>query len=206
MTTTTAPTSIVVATDATPRTRVLGLAVIAFPLLLIASDAAHYAETGSLSGQTGAVIQVWIGPALGLAYFGLVGLIQHRLPRVAALLTVLGAVSAAGAVAFGVETLHVALGADSLVEGDGFAGIAATALPGIFTPLALMGCGIALWRAHIGPRWAAPALAIGGLLFPASRIGEVAALVVVTDLVLAAAFVAFGLLLLRAGTRHDLSS
>lgn len=180
----------------TPRARVLGAGVIAFPLMLLAIDALTLVR-GETDTTAGGAILVWSSVALGLGYSGIVGLVQHRLPRFSAVLSVLCAAHVAGTAAFGVDMVYVALGSVALVDSGNAAGFLATGAPGIMAPFALAGCGIALLLARAGSRWAGIALIVGGILFPISRIPDIVALGVLDDLILLSAAVPIGLLVAR---------
>lgn len=180
----------------TPRTRLLGAALVAFPCFLLTIDAITLA-TGEIDTTAGGAILVWSSVALGLGYAGILGLVQHRLPRFSVALSLLCAMHVVGGAAFGVDTVYVALGSTALVDSGDVAGFLATGAPGIMAPFALAGCGIALLLARVGPRWNGFAWIVGGILFPLSRIPDIVALAVIDDLVLLAAMLPVGLLLAR---------
>jgi len=111
--------------------------------------------------------------------------------RLAALLLVVGAVGVAGNVAYGFDTIHVALGDTSLVDQVG----AATLIKplGLSFPLTLLMCAVALRR--IAPTWVVTLIGAAGLAFPVANIGNIAPLGVAVSV---AALVAFGALALRS--------
>ncbi len=74
-------------------------------------------------------------------------------------------------------------------------------LPGVIFPLALIGFGVALFRAGIGPRPSGPLLVLGAVLFPLARINAIDLLAVAGDLVLVAALVPLGLAALPSALR-----
>jgi len=64
-------------------------------------------------------------------------------------------------------------------------------------PLAWIGIGLALLRGAVQPRWCGAALVIAGLLFPVSRIGDIAALAIVDDLIFLLALAPLGLAIMQ---------
>lgn len=183
-----------------PRARLHAGALIAAPVALVASTAAYLANGGLDAGGTaGGAIQVWAGISLGLAITGLAARLDGPLPRTAAVLTLTGAVGAAGAVAFGIDSMVVATDAAAAVsEGDpGPAAALGLFLPGVIMPATLVALGVASLRTGIQPRFAAIALTVGGVAFPISRIGDIDALAVVADLLIGAGMVPMGLAALR---------
>ena len=64
-------------------------------------------------------------------------------------------------------------------------------------PIAWVGLGVALLQAGLQPRWSGWALIAAGLLFPVSRIGDIAPLAVADDLIFVAALAPLGLALMQ---------
>jgi hypothetical protein len=183
-----------------PRQRLRAAALIAAPAVLVASSVAYLADDGFTSGsETAGAIQVWAAIALGLAITGLAARLDEPMPRAAAILTLTGAIGVAGSAAFGIDSMVMAIDpAAALSEGEGGPAVGlGLLLPGMLMPLTLLGLGIASFRAEIQPRAAAASLALGGLLFPISRIGDIAPLALTADLLIAAGMVPMGVAALR---------
>ncbi|HMJ77631.1 MAG TPA: hypothetical protein VK507_16750 [Iamia sp.] len=188
-------------TSSGPRARLHAAALIAAPVALLASTAAYIANDGLDSGgATAGAIQVWAGIALGLAMMGLAARLEGPLPRTAAVLTLTSAIGAAGAIAFGIDSMVFATDATAAVseaDPDGLAATLGLFLPGLTMPATLIALGVASLRTGVQPRAAAIALALGGVAFPISRIGGIDALAVVADLLIGAGMVPMGLAALR---------
>ncbi len=177
----------------TPRTRLLGAAMIAAPALLLASTVAHTAGGGLGEDQAGGVIQVYAMAAFMVAVVGLTRACEGPFPRTAAVMLLIGAIGVAGGVAYGINSIYVDLGSIDLNENvEGTAGPLALQLPGLLFPLTFVVLGVALARAQTEPRWCAIALAVAGVLFPISRIGGIEILAVIADAVFLLALVPLG--------------
>jgi hypothetical protein len=188
-------------TSGGPRDRLHAAALIAAPIALVASTAAYIANGGLESGGTTAgAIQVWAGISLGLAMTGLAARLDGPLPRTSAVLTLTAAIGAAGAIAFGIDSMVFATDATAAVseaDPDSLASTLGLFLPGLTMPATLIALGVASLRTGVQPRAAAIALAAGGVAFPISRIGGIDALAVVADLLIGAGMVPMGLAALR---------
>ncbi len=168
-----------------PRTRVLGGAMIAAPVLTLASTLAYTAGDGMGADPVGGSVQVYAFVATSLAIVGLTRLLEAPLPRVSAVLTILGMLGVAGGVAFGIDSIVYADDpVAALSEQESAAAGLALFLPGITYPLALIGIGLSLAMTGVTARWSALTLALGGLLFPMSRIPGIEPLAVIADVVL----------------------
>lgn len=187
-------------THHSPRHRIYAAALLAAPAVLLASSLAYIADEGFSSGsQTGGAIQVWAAISIGLAITCLAARLDEPMPRIAALLTLTGAIGVAGSAGFGIDSMVMATDAAAAVsegEGGAAAGLGLL-LPGMLMPLTLLGLGIASWRADVQPRPAAAALAVGALMFPISRVGDIAVLSLCADLLIAAGMVPMGIAALR---------
>ena len=73
-------------------------------------------------------------------------------------------------------------------------------LPGPLFPLAVVGLGVALWRAGEIPGWVGGLLAAGGILFPVGRIGGILAAALAGDVVW---ILAFGWVAMQLGRAAD---
>jgi hypothetical protein len=181
-----------------PFTRLVGGAFIAAPVTLLASSVAFAAGSEPARG----VLQFY---AAALFMFVLVTLAQTvaaRAPRAAVALGLLAVVGMAAGVGFAVDNIHGSLLDDRyLVDDGGVAGILVSQVPGLMGPIAWVGIGVALLQAGLRPRWSGWALIAAGLLFPVSRIGDIAPLAVADDLIFVAALAPLGLALMRG---HEL--
>ena len=180
--------------DITPRTRLLAGAAIAAPLLLLASTVTYLAGDGLGDDPAGGAIQVYAAVAFGLAIIGLTARIEPHLPRLATALTVTGMVGVAGAVGFGQDSIVYSYNPlAALSEHESVAAGVALFFPGVVFPATLAGLGLAAARTRIAPRWAGALLAAGALCFPVSRIGEIGALALAADMLIAGGLVPIGL-------------
>lgn len=171
------------------RTRLLGAALIAAPLLLLASSLASAAGAEATRG----VLGFYAFAVFALVVVTLTQSFAATLPRAAAALTVLGVLGAAAGVGFSIDAIHSTLpNSVELIDDGGTAGVFVANVPGLMGPLAWIGIGIALLRSGVQPRWCGAALVVAGLLFPVSRIGDIAALAVVDDLIFLLALAPLG--------------
>lgn len=190
------PTTHEPTTHVSARDRVHGGALLVAPLLLLASSIAYYVIGSQVAGG---VIAIYAIASVALAAPALTRPLDATMPRTATTLTALIIFCfVAGGVPFNVAAIMVASGATPLQE---LAVFPVIALPGVIGPLALVATGVALYRAGAAPRFAPIALALGGLLFPISRIGQIAPLAIAVDLLLCASFIALGLSLLQGSAR-----
>lgn len=178
-------------------TRLFGAAMIAGPVLLLIASVFYAAG----EDQTGGTIQIYASAAWILILFGLTRLIEAPLPRATAVVLVVGALGITGAIAYGLDVIHVAEGAISVEEAGAYGGFALF-IPGALFPLANLGLGIALYRAGVEPRWAGIALAVAAILFPLSRIPDVEALMIVCDAIFIAALAPLGWSILQGERIH----
>lgn len=179
------------------QTKVTGIAAVAGPLLLLASTAAHAATGDGLNdGELGGAIQVWAFIGLGIAIVGLARRVESPAPRAAVALTVLGIVTTAGGVAYGLDSVQAAVFTETLHETDSAAVPFALMLPGIMTPVTLITLGLVLARTGVASRPLSWLLVAGGVLFPLSRIPDVIQLALLCDLLLLVSLGGIGLGLL----------
>ena len=82
--------------SAAPTRKLLAVAMIAAPLLILASTATHAFADSFADGEAGGVIQVFAAPAYFLAIAGLAALIATTYPRAAAVLLLTGAIGCTG--------------------------------------------------------------------------------------------------------------
>ena len=87
-------------------TRIAGVALIAGPLLLLASTIAYVTQgDGMNDGELGGAIQVWAMIGLALGGIGLARSLEPHAPRAAAVITVLVVIGAAGGVGYGIDSI-----------------------------------------------------------------------------------------------------
>jgi len=177
-----------------PFTRLIGGAFIAAPVMLLASSVAFAAGSEAARG----VLQFYAAALFMFVVVTLAQTVSAAAPRAAVALGLLAVVGMAAGVGFAVDNIHGTLLDDRyLVEDGGLAGILVSQVPGLMGPIAWVGLGVALLQAGLTPRWSGWALIVAGLLFPVSRIGEIAPLAVADDLIFVAALAPLGLALMQ---------
>ena len=167
--------------------RLLTGSLVLAPALYLIADVL-YAARGWESDPTGGVFHV-----LGALAYTLVVLrvASWTTDRLAAVLLVVGAVGVAGNVAYGFDTIHVALGDTSLVDQVGAASLIKPL--GLAFPLTLLVCAIAL--REIAPTWVVTLIGAAGLAFPVANIGNIPTLGVAVS---TATLIGFGVLALHS--------
>jgi hypothetical protein len=190
--------------------RVHAWALIAFPLLLLASSVAFLSEGGVNDGVVGGTIGVWSSFALAIGFVGLSRALEGQAPRGAMVLLVIGVIAACAGVAFNVQAMYAAqYDADILLDSSEGAAPAIAFfafLPwGWLAPVTFIVAGVLVWRTKVFVRWAGLLLVAGGVLFVTGRPARIDAIVIATDLVLAGALVPIGLAMLsgRAGVNRE---
>jgi hypothetical protein len=108
--------------------------------------------------------------------------------RLAALALLVGLVGAAGNVAYGFNTIEVSLGNVDLVDQPGAANLIKPL--GLCWPLGLLLLGAGLLRASRVPAWVGWGIVVAAAAYPVSRIGNIAWLALIVDLVLLVCFAA----------------
>ena len=182
----------------TPWERLLGAAMVAAPILLLLSSIAFAAGGGIDDDQLGGVIQVYAATAFALAFIGLGRMVEEPYPQGSAVLALIGVVGAIGGASFGIVSINSDLTGVHLQDFTDASIQLGLLLPGILFAPALIGLGVALRRARIGPAMSATALIVGAVLFPISRIGSVEALAIGADLVLVLGLVPLGMSAFRS--------
>ena len=184
--------------------KITGIAAIAGPLLLLASTVAYAAAGDGLNvGELGGAIQVWAYIAIGVAVVGLCRTFERTAPKAAVALSVLGVVAAAIGSGYGIDSLQAAVfDTGSLQETESAAMPFALQLPGILSPLTLAALGIVLARTGVASKALAGMLVVGAVLFPMSRIPDIEALAVTSDLLLVASLAPIGARLLGGRTER----
>lgn len=187
--------------------RLTGAAAVAGPILVLASTVAYVTVGGGLNeGELGGALQVWAFAALGLAILGLARTVERSVPGTAVLLSVLAVIGAAVGGGFGIDSMQAAVnGTEPLAHSSEPAVVLGLLLPGLLAPISLVVLGVTLARhGNAGVRgWL---LAGGALLFPVSRIPDVAAIAIVSDLLIVASMGSIGLQLLTGRDRSTLST
>jgi hypothetical protein len=115
----------------------------------------------------------------------------------AAGLTVLGMVATGAGAGYGIDSIQSAVfGTGTLMETDSSAVPFVLNMPGLLAPLTLALLGITLARTGAAPKSLGYLLAVGAVLFPASRIPDIEPLALASDLLVVASLVPIGLRLL----------
>jgi hypothetical protein len=153
-----------------------------------------YALNGWEDGAA-AVLQI-VGGVLGALAVARLVTYLHDLPRLSAAVLVLGLAGACGVVAYGINTIAVGLGGPDLVDE---AGAAVVLKPlGLFWPLALLLAGIGLLLTRRVPVPVAGGIALAAVVFPVTRIANLAWPAVAVDVVLLACLAALPVVLRQA--------
>ena len=173
------------------RRSILDLAAAAAPLVLLASTLAHVADDDGMNvGEAAGTIQVWAFALLGIAAVVLTARLREAAPRLADAMLCLALIGVAGGAGYGIDAVQAdVFGTGSLQDSDSSAVGLALQLPGLLFPLSFLVTAVMLARTGTAPGWAAVTLAVGAVLFPASRIPDAVGLAVVADVVLAAGMV-----------------
>lgn len=171
---------------ASPTSALFAMAAAVGPALLLGSSVAWAAGDGS--EELRGILQFWSFPFFALAAVGVAARLERSSPVGRAVITAMLAVGAAGGAAFANEINMVEhFGTERLLRQDTPSALVALGIPGVLFPIGLMATGALSVIHRTLPRWQAALLAIGGLLFPLSRIPEVAGLAVLADTLLLAA-------------------
>jgi hypothetical protein len=175
--------------------RIAAGAMVASSALILGSTLADYvfgseSASGAL-GIVGAAMLAAVAP-------GVTRPLQDAMPRVAAALTVIFAYGfVVGGVAFNLETVLVASGQPSL---DALSVFPVIGMSGVLGPLSLAAIGIAMVVSGAA-RNAGIVLASCGVLFPISRVGDIAAVAIVVDGLLVLGLVMLATELVRTPVR-----
>ena len=141
------------------------------PLLLLGSSLTDDGTAGLLQ-----VVAMALFIAVVVA---LVARIAEAAPRAAALLLLVGCLGCAGGLGYGFNVIAISHGYDLDLE-TGAAVI--LKITGLCFPLTFLVAGLALLKTRTAPVAAAATVAVGAVLFPVSRIGEIEPLMVLVDL------------------------
>lgn len=181
------------------RIRVTAIAAVLAPALVLASTVAYLARgEGMNDGEVGGAIQLWGMAAYAVAVVGLLRLVEDAAPRAAVVLTVLAMLGVAAGAGYGIDSMQVELfGTDSIQEVEGSLAPIALQVPGILFPVSLIGLGVVLARTGTVTALAGYGLAVGAVLFPASRIPDVPGLAVASDVIVLLALAAIAAQVVR---------
>jgi hypothetical protein len=172
----------------TPLERLLTASLVVAPATFLIADLLY--ATRGWDDPTAAVVHVLAAVGYTLVMVRLVTLSHGTL---AAVLLMVGALGAAGDVAYGFNTIHVSLGDTDLVDA---AGAAVLIKPlGLCFPLTLL-LGAAVLR-RIAPTWAVVLLAVSAIAWPVAHIANIGWLAVAVNAALVAVFSAVAVVLYR---------
>jgi hypothetical protein len=183
MTTHTTSATVHPTTDrATPEERLLTASLLVAPVVYLAADTT-FAARGWEADGAGGVIAVLAGVLYGLVALQVAGWLS-RGSWLRAAIVVVGLLGVAGNVAYGFDSIHVALGDASFVDQSG----AATLIKplGLCFPLSLALLAAALIR--LDARWQAALVLLGALVFPVAHIGNLPALAIAGHVALVLGF------------------
>ena len=175
-----------------PTARLMRIAAVVGPLFFVASSVAWLGEDRE---ELRGILTFWALPFMALAVYGVAGRLQERSPMGRALVTALVTIGACAGAGFATEVSMVEhFGVERLMDQDTPSAFLGLGIPGPMFPLGLVLLALLSFRHRTMPRGQALLLAAGGLLFPVSRIPQVAPLALAADLLILAAFapVAFG--------------
>jgi hypothetical protein len=183
--TTIAPTS-AVGDVGDPTVRLMRVAALVGPLLLAGGSVAWLA--GDDAAELRGILTFWAFPFIALAAYGVASRLQQHSPVGRAVVTALVAIGTCAGAGFATEINMVDhFGVERLMDQDTPSAMLALGLPGLAFPLSLIALGALSFTYRTLPRAQALLLAAAGLLFPLSRIPQVAGLALVADVLLVAA-------------------
>lgn len=198
------------ASDARPRThpprstaavRLTSVAALVAPVLMAASTVAYViGDEGFEQGQAGGVLMIWSAIAYAIALPGLARVLEHRSTGGFVFASIAGVVGSVGTALYAFDGIHLSASGASVADLDTATVPLALRIPGLFFPLTLLVLGVLLVRHHVVPLAAGALLAVAGLLFPVSRIGDLAALALGVDVL---ALVGLALIVRAIGPEVD---
>lgn len=162
-------------TDGSPTDRLLTASLLTAPLLYLLADTLY--ATRGWADPTAGVVHVVAATAYALV---LLRWVTWTGGRSATTLLVVGLLGVAGNVAYGFNTLHVALGDTDLVDATGAATIIKPL--GLCFPSTLLVAALVLRRAR--PGWTVAVLAAAGLAWPVAHIADIGWLAVLVNVAL----------------------
>lgn len=164
--------------------------LVAAPLLMGIST---FFWQGGKVGMVGGTVQVYACIFWTLSYFAFYQRIRPVLPRIALLILLVGVYSGVGGNNWGVDGIYgaafQALGAtpemtEGIIGAMGPFAPFILFMPGLCFPLNFILTAIVLGRVKALPIWAASLMALGAVLFPASRIPRIELLAHLSDLLM----------------------
>lgn len=170
--------------------RFRAICLVAAPLLMGIST--FFWEGGKV-GMVGGTVQVYACFFWTLSYFAFYQRIRPALPRMALLILVVGVYASLGGNNWGVDGIYgaafQALGAtpemtEGIIGAMGPFAPFILFMPGLCFPLNFILTAIVLGRVKALPIWAASLMALGAVLFPASRIPRIELLAHLSDLLM----------------------
>jgi hypothetical protein len=173
------PAATMPAMTSTPTERVLTASLVVAPVIYLIADLLY--ATRGWDDPTAGVVHVLAAVGYTLVMFRLVTLGSGPL---AAVLLVVGALGAAGDVAYGFNTIHVSLGDTNLVDATGAAVLIKPL--GLCFPLTLLLGAAALRR--IAPAWTVALLAVSAIAWPVAHIANIGWLAVAVNVALVVGF------------------
>lgn len=174
-------------TTSDPTARLMKVAAVVGPLFLVAGSVAWLG--GDDRAELRGILTFWAFPFIALAAYGVASRLQGRSPVGRGVVTALVAIGTCGGGAFATEiNMGEHFGVERLIDQDTPSALLALGLPGLCMPLSLVVLGLLSYRHQTLPRGQALLLAAGGVLFPMSRIPQVAPLAMVADMLVLAAF------------------
>lgn len=180
--------------------RLFGGAMIAGPLLLLASVVAFVTGGGLNADELGGALMVYALVAMTVVAVGITRALQPSLPRMSAALLGVAVLGCAGGVGFGIDSIHAALpGHAGLEDADSAAAIVALFVPGVLFPLSFAALGVALWRARVDPPLSGLLLVVAAIMFPIANIPDVEIVAVAANAMFVVALAPLGVTWLRRG-------
>jgi hypothetical protein len=173
--------------------RLVGAATIVGPGLLLASSVAWAAGADAAR----APLMQWGFIGFGLALLGFGFRLLQRSPNLATALFALAIVTTAAGGGYSAEMAIVDHFGIERLNAQTLVAILVLNVPGTMFPVSLLLAAFASWRTGLMATPHAGVLALGAVLFPVSRIPEVAALAIGSDLLVFAALAPIGLAVLR---------
>jgi hypothetical protein len=192
--TTSTLTSPAQSTATSPSERLIGVATIVGPLLMLGSTVAWLAD----ADEARSILIMWAMIGFGLTLVGFSGRLRTDAPGGSAAVLGLGMMGTCAGAAYAAEAAiveHFAI--ERLNEQTTMSATLVLQVPGLTFPLSIIAAAVLSWRSGLLRPGHAAALAAGAAAFPASRVPEVAEIALLGDALLCAALVPIGLAVLR---------
>jgi hypothetical protein len=200
--------------------KIYAASMVIAPLLLLATSFAEWTGSGPEKDGFGGSLKVLTMFFFIFVILGLTHLLWNRTPRFAVIARFIGVLACVGGAGYGYlgvfYDVQVQAGASeallalfmSLANGmeGGFTGAPILQYVGILFPLTFIALGIALWRTGAVPAWAGITLALAGLMFPTSRIPDIAMVNYLADLLFVVSLGSIGLSYFSKGRQEVLAA